>query len=91
VRDSVMPPSACPYCGAENNRATSLCGAAPLPGDVSICVSCQGVSVFSEVLLLRKPTEAERKSFERPENARAIAHYQRVLTKAKQAAAKGTP
>lgn len=61
----LTPDARCPYCNAEINRATSASGAeAPSPGDLSLCVYCQGLSVFSDDLTFRKITDEERASID---------------------------
>lgn len=48
----------CPHCGYETNGATGN-GPSPSYGDVSICIRCQGVSIFDLGLVLRKLTPDE--------------------------------
>jgi hypothetical protein len=60
--DSRIPPSTCTGCG---HALTASSGVGnddvPDPGSVSICVYCGKMTVFDENLMLREPTEAERK------------------------------
>jgi hypothetical protein len=57
-RDRVNRP--CRSCGRENDGYTSACALAhPDPGSVSICWYCASVSIFTDELELRAPTDAE--------------------------------
>ena len=53
--------SHCPYCGYELDGATSPRDQSmmPSPGDVSICIECGGICLFTADLRLRKPTLEE--------------------------------
>jgi hypothetical protein len=58
--DSRVPPSACLSCGALNDAATGVNNdARPSPGDVTVCLYCGHIMVFSDDLLMRNPTAAE--------------------------------
>ena len=54
-----MPSSACPYCGALNDRASSFEGRAPEPGCCVVCFYCSMISVFANDMSLRVITAAE--------------------------------
>lgn len=58
-RDNRVPLSACPYCGALNDRASSFEGHAPEPGNCAVCFYCSMVSVFADDMSLRVITAAE--------------------------------
>jgi hypothetical protein len=55
------PNTDCPHCGNESDDYTVVRGAqAPSAGDVSVCLYCSCVSVFTgEGLVKRKPTAEE--------------------------------
>ena len=59
VRTTKTPLSACPRCHACLDGATSAVGAAPRPGDMSICAYCFAVLVFGDVLGLRLMSHEE--------------------------------
>ncbi len=76
-----LPPATCPSCGQKLDAATRFeDDLEPSPGDVTICVGCQDVLVFTEELGLRQPTEAEIQELPLAE----ISRYQRALGKLKQ-------
>jgi hypothetical protein len=53
-------PSTCPRCRHEVDAATHPTeDVRPRPGDVSVCIGCQGVNLFAEDLTLRMPTPEE--------------------------------
>jgi hypothetical protein len=59
-RDSVTPRTDCPYCGNQNDRVTDPTGDdVPKRGDVSVCIRCGGVGVFTRTLRVRKPLAGE--------------------------------
>jgi Zn ribbon nucleic-acid-binding protein len=59
-RESRTPLNTCPYCGHRHDRATIPIGdAAPKRGDVSVCIRCGGVGVFTRALRMRKPLPGE--------------------------------
>ncbi len=51
----------CPSCGHRFDRATCVVeeGAAPSPGDCTICIECAQALVFNDDLTVRKITPAE--------------------------------
>lgn len=54
-----LPASRCPLCGLESNAASSPEGATPDPGDITICMHCAGLLVFTDDMRLRTATNAE--------------------------------
>ena len=54
-----VPVSVCRSCGKKNDRASGDDGARPSAGDMSICVQCGEISIFTETLNLRAPTPEE--------------------------------
>ncbi len=75
--DTRIPGSPCPDCGLVQDGALGEAGAVPSAGDVSICMKCQGISVFGEGMIRRPPTEAELLEMPLDE----ISRYQRALSK----------
>lgn len=58
--DRRMPLSSCVECGKELDGASALGpDASPSPGDVTLCIHCGSASIFTEELLLRRPTAEE--------------------------------
>ena len=54
------PPTPCPQCGAVNDTADGVeHEEAPTPGDISVCMYCAAVTVFTNDLKLRTPTSEE--------------------------------
>lgn len=52
----------CPQCGAGLDGALGLTDdAGPKAGDITICLECRAVSVFSDAMSLREPTPDELK------------------------------
>jgi len=62
--DVTIPESTCINCGHVNDRAFAL-GAdiRPCPGDVTICVECGHLMVFTDDLRFRNPNSDELKRF----------------------------
>lgn len=78
--DYEVIPSPCPNCKKVSDMAYGPnSDDPPTPGDVSICLYCQSISVFDEDLILREPTEEE--ILEMPLDE--ISHLQRKLKEAK--------
>ena len=51
---------ACPFCGKQLDRATCPKeDAAPVEGDLTVCVGCGGVMVFGKELVLRRASQEE--------------------------------
>lgn len=51
----------CPYCGVQGthvHQETNGYPTPPEPGDISICNTCAGIAIFTEIGL-RLPTESE--------------------------------
>lgn len=61
ITDNEVPVSFCPTCGLKLDRAASLEGKNPEPGDISICIKCENIMVFDEMLKLRVPMSDEIK------------------------------
>jgi hypothetical protein len=63
LRDTDTPPCRCPWCGHRFDAAMSANpdrpDAAPKPGDVSVCISCAQVLVFTDDLTLRASMPGE--------------------------------
>lgn len=58
--DHRIPPSPCPDCGKMQDGAYAPDHEAlPKPGDISVCISCYGVSIFGDDMMRRLPTEAD--------------------------------
>jgi hypothetical protein len=63
LRDSRTPECSCPWCGQRLDAA--MAGdpenpdATPSPGDVSICISCAQILVFTDELTLRASMPGE--------------------------------
>lgn len=59
--EPTLPKCACPYCGHELDAATAVTeeGAAPSPGDFSVCAYCGLVLVFRADLKVRWATAVE--------------------------------
>lgn len=72
----------CPFCGELNNAATAVDDnlEPPKAGDVSICVSCAELSLFTgESLTARKPTRRELDDLMADADIRRIVHASRLL------------
>lgn len=73
----------CPRCGHTMDCASGLSGDRPPgPGDISLCINCGGIALYTEDLQLREPTGGEeyeiRVSDSWPEIAHAIGLIQRL-------------
>jgi len=56
-----VPDAHCSYCDRLLDRALASDGVSrPAPGDISICMYCTKVNIWTDDLQLRKPTEQER-------------------------------
>lgn len=55
----------CPFCGHHADRGTGLDVAAPRPGDLSVCLICCQVGMFTEAMNLRAPTPEEQSKIDR--------------------------
>ena len=60
MKTTRLPPASCPSCEKKLDAATHPTGdVAPSPGDVTICLGCQDILIFTEELGLRRPTDQE--------------------------------
>lgn len=58
--------SICPHCSTVHPLHTGInTREAPMPGDISVCIECAGVSLWNALGGLRKPTEEERIELEK--------------------------
>jgi hypothetical protein len=54
----------CPSCNKEYTKASSVNSEnPPMPGDVTMCIQCREILVFTYDMNLKKATEAEKKLF----------------------------
>jgi hypothetical protein len=63
LRETVIEPDACPFCGHILDRVTAgpqNPGATPEPGDVTICIQCGGLLIMDERVRVRPPTREEQ-------------------------------
>jgi hypothetical protein len=60
----------CPYCGRPNNAHLEPGGDEPEPGDYAVCWGCDQVSLFTDALVLRLPSPAERADLEGDDGVR---------------------
>jgi hypothetical protein len=55
-----IPEQRCPYCGNVLNRSTRMMGdGVPDKDDVSLCIRCGGLTVYTEDRSLRRPSIEE--------------------------------
>jgi len=63
LRDSRVPEGRCPWCGHRFDAAMAADpkkpDATPKPGDVSVCISCASILVFTAQLTLRAAMPGE--------------------------------
>lgn len=60
MRQTRLPASQCPYCETKLDAATDLeTVVMPKPGDISICIKCAQLLIFTDDLTLRKPIPAD--------------------------------
>lgn len=65
-RTTQTPKDHCPHCGRMTDRQTSFEGETPSEGQLSICIGCAGVSVFSpELKLVMVPDKMLARTFSR--------------------------
>lgn len=66
MTDTRTRPNLCTKCGYMVDAATGVSNGRdiPKPGDVSVCLNCGAVHIFTIALLLREPTQEEIDSFE---------------------------
>lgn len=68
-----LPTTVCPECADPLDAASAAEGDhVPTPGDVSICLNCAWVGIFTDELTLRPSTLAERSERLGPEGDRII-------------------
>jgi len=73
--------SNCPDCGKSLDASTHLeDDVVPVPGDIGVCLYCQGIHIFTETLGRRVPTEEDIATMP----LAAVSHLQRILTTAKE-------
>jgi hypothetical protein len=59
-RETETPINHCIYCGNCNDRASHPDDdSIPSPGDLSVCISCGGITIFTKTLTVRKPSPGE--------------------------------
>jgi hypothetical protein len=71
-----LPINKCPECGYEMDEAAPVDGdekVQPIAGDISICLNCGEVLIFTEALALRRADKTE----ELPEDAVAAQMFVR--------------
>jgi hypothetical protein len=59
LKETRLPLSHCLSCGRELDAATSLHGATPNSGDITVCMKCGHVMAFADDLTVRALTDAE--------------------------------
>lgn len=63
--DPIISDQTCPYCFRKNDAATAIDekaaqqGVAPKEGDISICIGCAEISIYTEEVILRKFKEGD--------------------------------
>lgn len=73
--------SSCPDCGKKLDAATNIENdAVPVPGDIGICLYCQGVHIFTDSMSRRSPTEEDIASMPFV----ALSNLQRTINNAKE-------
>jgi len=79
--------SRCPYCSHRLDAASAVdgSGAAPVPGDYSVCVNCGGFLRFISRLRLARITATHLKGMD-SETLAELAHAQRAIFAAKKRA-----
>ena len=77
LKSTPTPEVACPFCGHLLDMAMcspSTPEATPSPGDLSLCINCGGLTIFTEDMGMRVPTDAEMaQAMSYPEVVQAIA------------------
>lgn len=65
MKDTEIPNQRCWKCGYRMDRTTEVLGdAKPREGDVSMCLDCGALGIFTKNLMIRKPTEEEQARWE---------------------------
>ncbi len=81
MKTTRLPSATCPSCGKKLDAATTFDeDVEPSPGDVTICLGCQDILIFTEELGLRRPTDQELETLPLLE----ISQMQRALGQLKQ-------
>jgi hypothetical protein len=76
MESHAIPLNQCPFCDYTQKATTcaSTPDAKPHPGDLSVCLNCGEITVFSADLTQRLPSPSEYKeAWEMPEITRAVA------------------
>lgn len=83
MNEERMPETTCPVCGKILDGASTMSsGGRPKGGDISVCIYCARVLVFTDTLELRKPTPAEYTTFmQMPEVRRTVSAVKQVIGK----------
>lgn len=66
----------CPHCGYRFNACTNAqrgSDNAPKPGDVTICIECERIGIYTDALSVRAPEPGEISGLDLPIIARALA------------------
>lgn len=59
-RETRLKSTPCPHCGRRNDAASDPRGnGTPSPGDLTVCIGCTGVCVFTKSMGMRKFTKEE--------------------------------
>jgi hypothetical protein len=79
-----IPQQKCPFCGYRMNRTSGIKDAKPKSGDISLCLKCMEISLFSEDFVLRQLTAKEliaiqrSTAWDRIENVRRAHRYLKI-------------
>lgn len=72
-----VTPNRCPNCTHILEEATGVTtDDAPKPGDVTLCIYCAAVLVFTDDMMVRLPTEEESNEFA---NNAELMHMQKIV------------
>jgi hypothetical protein len=83
MKTTRIPVERCAGCGEENDSASSGAPHTPKPGDLSICVSCGYLSVFTKDLRHRPLTMPELARASADPRVQAIQMARRQITRRK--------
>lgn len=75
--------SKCPHCGKVIDAATGMGDYSPKPGDVTVCLRCEGLNQFTELLHLKKMPDMVWAEMA-PEEKEEIQHAIDLVRKMKQ-------
>lgn len=77
----LVPESDCPYCDYHMDGMTCLQDgyAVPVPGDISVCISCAQILMVTDELTVRKPTDQEYKEIKDRPDVKEIQRRIRLL------------